>query len=103
VAKRWSPEEDELLLKLREEGFTGKEIALRLPERSYASVRMRLSQIAKDNQKRPWTEEEKALAIQLKSEKRTIKHIAYTLGRSEAAVSSFLYKLNSSRPDLDDK
>jgi transposase-like protein len=104
MAKRWSPEEDELLLKLRQEGFSSKEIAIRLPERSYASVRMRLSQIATDNQKRPWTEEEKELAIELRyKERKPIKHIARTLNRTEAAVSSFFYKLNSSKSNLDDK
>jgi hypothetical protein len=63
---------------------------------------MRLSQIASDNQKRPWTEEEKELAMRLKQERRAVKYIAYTLNRSEAAVSSFFYKLNSSKPYLNE-
>lgn len=93
MAKRWTKEEDELLLKLREEGFTSREMALRLPGRTDSAIRMRLSAIATDKMNRTWTEEEKELAQQLKQEGRTVKHIAYKLGRSTNAVSSYFYKL----------
>jgi DNA-binding NarL/FixJ family response regulator len=89
LAKRWSPEEDELIIKLRNEGFSAKEIAVRLKSRTYTSVRTRLAKIAVDNLKRPWTEEEKAEALELKSQGQPNKFIAYKLGRTVAAVVSF--------------
>jgi len=92
MAKRWTPEEDELLLQLRKEGFTTKEMTLRV-ERSEGSIRMRLAKIATDNLKKPWTQEEKDLAVQLKREGKSNKHIAYTLGRSNQAISSLLHRL----------
>lgn len=93
MAKRWTKEEDELILKLREEGFTSREMELRLPGRTDSAIRMRLSSIAKDKMNKPWADEEKALALQLRREGRTVKHISYKLGRSTNAVSSYFYQL----------
>lgn len=94
MAKRWTEEEDALLLKLREEGFTAREMTLRI-DRSYDSIRVRLAKIATDNLRKPWTEEEKEKAIELKKQKRTNKSIAYELGRSNNAVTAFFSRLNS--------
>ena len=90
MAKRWTPEEDALMLKMREEGYTSKEIASALPERTYAAVRTRLASIAPDNRNRPWTEEEKQLVFQLKSEGKSNKLIARALDRTQGAVASFV-------------
>jgi hypothetical protein len=96
MAKRWTEEEDQLILKLREEGFTSREMALRLKGRSDSAIRMRLSLIATDKMNRTWTDEEKELAQQLRKEGHTVKHIAYKLGRTSNAVSSYFYKLDKS-------
>jgi len=89
MAKRWTQEEDELILKLRGEGLTAQEISTRLPGRTYASTRMRISKLA-ENINRKWTEEEKALAIQLKENGHTTKFIAKQLNRTPGAISTFL-------------
>ena len=96
MAKRWSQEEDELILKLREEGFTYKEIAARLPERSEAATKNRLATISSNNLRRRWTEEEKQKAFELKEAGHTNKYIAKQLGRTSQAVSSFFNKFSTS-------
>ena len=90
MAKRWTPEEDELLLKLRQEGFTAKEMTTQLRERTHAAIRARLGVIAPDNLNRKWTEEEKALVFQMKAEGKTNKQIARTIDRTLGAVASFV-------------
>lgn len=94
MAKRWTKEEDELLLKLRAEGFTAREMTLKV-NRSYHSIRTRLATLATDNKRKPWTEKEKELAIQLKQQGRTNKSIAFELGRTATAVAAFFNRLNN--------
>ena len=89
MAKRWAPEEDELILKLRSEGLTAKEISLRLEGRTYAATRSRLASISDDNLRKRWTNEEIELAYQLKNEGRSNKYIAKQLGRTVSAVAAF--------------
>jgi len=112
VAKRWTQEEDELILKLRDEGYTAKEITLRLPGRTYAAVRTRVAAISTDNKNKPWTEEEKQLVFQLKSEGIPNKSIARRIGRTDRAVTSFVSKywhngqipyLNANNPTTSNK
>jgi len=88
MARGWTPQEDELLLRLRDEGLTAREIALRL-ERSAGAIRMRASLLAEDKQKR-WTEADKQLVFQLKSEGHTNKFIAIKLGRTASSISTFV-------------
>lgn len=90
MAKRWLEEEDALLLKLREEGHTAREMTVYLKHRSYAAIRTRLAAIAPDNLNRPWTEKEAELALLLKSQNKSNKYIAKAVNRTPAAVSSFL-------------
>lgn len=90
MAKRWTEEEETLLLKLRAEGHSAKEMTAYLRERSYAAIRTRLAAIAPDNLNRPWTEEEKALVLKLKSENKSNKYIAKAVDRTASAVSSFV-------------
>ena len=90
MAKRWSPEEDELLLKLRAEGFTAKEMIVHLRGRSHAAIRARLGVVAPDNLNRRWTEEEKELVFQMKEEGKSNKQIARATGRTLGAVASFI-------------
>ena len=102
MAKRWTEEEDNKLIKLREEGFTYREIAIRL-QRTEGAVRTRAQQVLDKNQiRKRWSEEEKALAIELRSTSHSVKHIAYRLGRTPKAVSSFFYLLDNEKPDLSD-
>lgn len=89
MAKRWTLEEDELILKLRGEGLTAQEICTRLSGRTYASTKMRISKLT-ENINRKWTEEEKVLAIRLKESGHTTKFIAKELNRTPGAISTFL-------------
>lgn len=90
MAKRWTTEEDELLLKLRSEGFTAREMTTQLRERTHAAIRARLATIAPDNLNRVWSEEEKALVFQMKSEGKSNKQIARHINRTQGAVASFV-------------
>ena len=90
MAKRWTPEEDELLLKLRQEGFTAKEMTTQLRDRTHAAIRARLHMLAPDNLNRPWTEEEKALVFEMKSQNISNKRIAIAIDRTPRAVASFV-------------
>ena len=99
MAKRWTQEEDELLLKLRGEGLTAREISVRL-HRSYPATRMRISFLAPDDLSRKWTEEDKKRAIELKENGHTIKFIAKQLGRTPGAISTFFSRNWHNDPHL---
>lgn len=103
MAKRWTPEEDELLLKLRQEGFTAKEMASRLEGRTYAAVRTRIAAIAPDNKNRPWTDKEKQLVYEMKAQGKSNKEIARAIDRTLGAVTSFVFRYwnGCQIPDLD--
>jgi DNA-binding NarL/FixJ family response regulator len=90
MAKRWSPEEDELLIKLRMEGFTAREIAVRL-KRTEDAVRIRLAAKAKTRQR--WTPEEEQRLLQLKEQHNSNRKIAYELGRTVRAIEAKLKEL----------
>jgi len=90
MAKRWTAEEDALLVKLRMEGFTGREIALRL-NRSEDAVRVRLASKAKVRER--WTEQEVEKLLKLKEEFNSNRKIAYELGRTTRAVEAKLKEL----------
>jgi len=96
MAKRWTQEEDELILKLRGEGLTHREIALRLDNRTEAATKNRLATISTDNLRRRWTEEEKQKAFELKEAGHANKYIAKQLGRTPQAVSAFFNKHSAS-------
>jgi transcriptional regulator len=96
MAKRWTEDEDQFILNLREEGFTYKEIASRLPDRSEAATKNRLATISSDNLRRRWTEEEKQKAFELKEAGHANKYIAKQLGRTSQAVSAFFNKHSTS-------
>lgn len=85
MAKRWSPEEDQILVTLRTEGFTAREIALRL-DRSEDAVRVRLA--AKVKTRVRWTKAEEELLVQLKDEGKSSRQIAFKLGRTTRAVEA---------------
>lgn len=90
MAKRWTKEEDDLILKLRKEGYTTREMTLFIKDRSYAAIRTRVATIATDNKNRPWTEEEKELVLRLKSENKPNKYIARVVDRTPRAIATFL-------------
>lgn len=90
MAKRWTPEEDELLLKLRKDGLSAREMTVYIRDRTYAAIRTRIAAIATDNLNRPWTEEEKAKVLELKSQNFNNKYIAKVVDRTPRAVASFL-------------
>lgn len=90
MAKRWTKEEDASILKLRGEGLSALEIASRTRGRTVGAVKMRLSHLAPESINRIWTEEEKVLAVALRDSGSTIRSIAKQLGRTPAAISTFL-------------
>lgn len=89
MAKRWTKEEDALLLKLRQEGLSSKELAFHI-KRSAGAIRMRLSALGADLVSKPWSSQDKALAWQLKEAGHSTKYIARKLSRTTAAITSFL-------------
>ena len=90
MAKRWSPEEDELLGKYRTEGFTAREIALRL-QRTESAVKTRLADKFKTRNR--WTKEEENRLLELKEQHLSNRKIAYQLGRTVRAIESKLKEL----------
>ncbi len=90
MANRWTQEEDELLLKLRSEGYTAREMTLYLRDRSYSAIRTRLASIAQDNLNRKWTEKEKELVLEMKAQNKSNKVIAKAVDRTPRAVASFI-------------
>lgn len=90
MAKRWTEEEDELLLKLRKEGYSTREMTLFVKERTHAAIRARIGIIATDNLNRKWTEEEKELVLKLKQEGKPNKYIARAVNRTARAVATFV-------------
>jgi hypothetical protein len=65
-------------------------MTLALKERSYAAIRTRLALIAPDNLNRKWTEKEKALVLEMKSQNKSNKVIAKAIDRTPRAVASFI-------------
>lgn len=92
MAKRWSPEEDELLLKLRQEGFTAREIAIRV-KRSESAVKTRLAD--KFKVRKRWTKEEEDELFELRGKGHAYLYIAKRLGRSLRAVEAKARELNA--------
>lgn len=90
MAKRWSPEEDELLGKYRSEGFTAREIAVRM-NRTESAVKTRLADKFKTRQR--WTKEEESRLLELKEAKNSNRKIAYELGRTVRAIEAKLKEL----------
>lgn len=62
MAARWTKEEKELLIKLREQGLSGREIALQLPGRSEATVKNMVAKLCPKNAL--WTEEEDRILLE---------------------------------------
>lgn len=85
MAKRWSPEEDELLIKYRAEGFTAREIAVRL-KRTEDAVRVRLATKAKT--RRNWTPLEEERLLELKKLGYSNRKIAFELDRTTRAIEN---------------
>jgi DNA-binding NarL/FixJ family response regulator len=90
MAKRWSPEEDELLIHYRAEGFTAREIAVRL-KRSEDAVRVRLA--AKAKMRERWSPEEETRLLELKQLGLINRKIAFELGRTTRAIEAKLNEL----------
>lgn len=92
MAKRWTEEEDALLLKLREEGYTTNEMVHYVEGRTAAAIRTRMRTIAPNNLNRLWTQEEKELVLKLKSEGKSNKYIARAVHRTHRAIEAFLVR-----------
>jgi predicted ArsR family transcriptional regulator len=91
MAKRWTTEEDELLLKLRNEGFSAKEMTVHV-DRTYSAIRMRLTTLEAKQVSRKWTDKDKALAWELKEQGNSNKFIARKLDRTPGAIASFFVR-----------
>ena len=90
MAKRWTEEEDALLLKLRSEGFTAREMTLYIKDRTFLAIQARVSAISPDSKNRAWTEEEITLALKLQAEGKPNKYIARAVDRTPRAVAAYL-------------
>lgn len=99
MAKKWTPEEDELLLKLRGEGLTSREIAIRI-KRTSGAIRMRLGILDAPQIARKWTTEEKELAWQLREAGHSNKYIAKQLQRTASAIATFFARDERNHYDL---
>lgn len=93
MSKKWTEEEDKLAIKLKLEGYTTSQIAIRL-YRTYDSTRLRLAKISPETKQRAWTEEEVELVLALKKEGRTTAHIAKKVNRSTLAIGGVLARVN---------
>jgi len=85
---KWTPEEDALIQKLREEGFTAREITVRV-KRSEAAIKTRFS-FLKIRKNKSWTPEEKEELLRLRSERWSIRKLAAHYGVSERAIEGML-------------
>ncbi len=90
MANRWTEEEEALIIKLRDEGLSIKEITLRLPNRTVSAVRVKAAQIAKKSSN--WTLEDKKLLVQLKAKGKSANYIAKALNRTANSVNSYYSK-----------
>ena len=95
VKVRYTPEEDNLLLALRREGKTFKEIADYFPKRSQGSLTNRHLALARPTEKgdirRKWTSDDIADLKQALDRKLTWAEISKLLNRSEIAVKRQAY------------
>jgi DNA-binding NarL/FixJ family response regulator len=91
MPKKWTEEEETLAIKLRDEGFTSREIALRLQGRTAAAVKLRLSKLSSIKFK--WSQQDIDKLLELKQERTPNKQIAYQLGRTVKAVEAKLREL----------
>lgn len=89
MANKWTPEEDNKIISLREQGLTAKEITTHIPGRTYSSVRSRIQAICSDNKNRSWSKEDKEKFQELKEQGYTNAYIAKVLGRTVSAVSTY--------------
>ena len=90
MAKKWTEEEESLIIKLRDEGLSVKEITLRLPGRTASAVRVKAAQIAKKSTN--WTTADKKLLFELKSQNKSANYIAKALNRTPNAINSYYSK-----------
>ncbi len=84
MAKKWTKEEEELAIKLQNEGMTAKEIALRLPGRTPASIRARLP-----TKNRSWTDDEVEIIKNLRPTHK-LAYIAKVINRTPSAISTYI-------------
>lgn len=90
MANKWTEDEEALIIKLRNEGLSVREIALRLPNRTVSAVRVKASQIAKKSTN--WTLEDKKLLVELKKQNKSANYIAKALNRTPNAINSYYSK-----------
>ncbi len=85
MARRWSEEEKELIIKLRKEGFSAREMVPYFDNRTEATIKNLASKLCPKNSK--WTEEEDRILLELYSEGKSTKQIAKQLpGRTLASI-----------------
>lgn len=94
----FTPEEDKLLEKRRDEGIAINDIALEMG-RSRNSVESRLSKIGLTNDQEPrarWTREEDAI-LEQNSATTSLEEIARILSRSPGAIKKRIFRLREKR------
>ena len=102
--RHWRPEEEELLLELREQRMSWDEINKFFPERSWHAISSKHSKLtqgpsAKRSKYRAWTSEEKELLLKLGKTDASWEEIAENLpGRSANAALNQYFKLTRGSP-----
>jgi hypothetical protein len=92
---RWTEIEEELISKLWMEGFTAREITVRMPGRSESAVKSRIYKLGlKKNRK--WSTEDKELLLRLKDEGASNKALSRQFDCSVGTVASMLNVLRRS-------
>ena len=98
-AEQWTPEEEERLVRLRNEGLSFAEMVPFFEERSYGAISNKYYRLTRDEPTtRPtgkeWTEEEKERVLRLRDEGLTWDEmVPFFEGRSYDAINTMYYRL----------
>lgn len=101
MRKLWTDEENELIRKMRAQGFTYKQMVPYFPDRNLRTISVQANKLLEPTRTlKPWSTEEEEQLIALRSSGTGYKDIAEIMGRSYSAVKtkgSYLLKTEYSR------
>lgn len=83
--RKWEPKDTEMLLKLREAGFTQRQ-CMAIMRWSYSTIERWLKAAGVTCARRRWTEREKAAMVRLRAMGKSCKEIAKRLKRTPGAI-----------------
>ena len=88
MRKKWTPEEDQIIIDARNAGLQYKQIVPLLPDRNLRTISVRGASICPTKSLKPWTEEETLKFLDLVAENLSYEEIAKVLDRTYIAVKS---------------